>query len=232
MEHAAQGGDQETLLWSRNGLLEPGASTQCRPGAPRPVHVFELRARCFEELSQAEIAGLAEFHDEPVKSSPDRKPDVLEDDLPRNAVQFDMAPRRQEAEAILDVPLRLLASAPRHCLEPSVKAKLGPLATDEIEDGQDSLPPDPAHSAPELLPKEGRALGGSEEEDGVYLRDVNALIEDVDGKHHVEISPPKAPQRILALIRFRCSGDRNCRDAGFVELPGHEPRVLDAHTEP
>ena len=122
--------------------------------------------------------------------------------------------------------------SPVECAQLRVEAELLAVVADEVEDGQHGLVAGAAQSAAELLQEDRRALGRSEEQHGVDVGEVEALVEQVGGEEHVD------PAR-LAGPRGRARG----RPAGVSPLTasagmpaslnvcGHELGVGDADAE-
>jgi hypothetical protein len=103
---------------------------------------------------------------------------------------------------------------------------------DEVEHGQAGLAGFAAQAAAELLEEEGRALGRTEEEDGVDAGNVDAFVEQILREHHVDRGGAEVPQRGVAngLGGLGIDGDRG--DALAREERRHELRVGDRDAEP
>ena len=62
------------------------------------------------------------------------------------------------------------------------------MVADEVEHGQDGLVLRTPQAAAELLQEDGCALGGTEQQHGVDVGHVEALVEEVDGEQRVDAS--------------------------------------------
>ena len=116
--------------------------------------------------------------------------EVLDHQALHVPVEVDAASGRQEREAGLDL---LGDLAPRRVGdggEPLVEPELLVLPADEVEDGQAVLVRAVPQSSAELLQEHGGALGRPEEQDRVDGRHVDALVEQIDGEHDVDVAVP------------------------------------------
>ena len=105
------------------------------------------------------------------------------------------------------------------------------LLADEVEDGEAVLAVGQAQAAAELLQEDGRALGGTQEEHGVDLGDVDALVEEVDREDAVDLA---ARSIRSAGSRWSAAGRAETATAGMPaprEALGHVVGVRDADAE-
>jgi hypothetical protein len=79
--------------------------------------------------------------------------------------------------------------------------------------------------APELLEEDGRALRGPQEQHGVDLRQVDPLVEQVDGEQAVDLQCPQTAERLGALGRGRARRHGEARDPRAAEHVRHVLRV-------
>ena len=93
----------------------------------------------------------------------------------------------------------------------AVEAELLAVGADEVEHGAERLARRLAQASPELLEEQGRALGRAQHQDGVDVRNVDALVEQVDGEHHPDPTGGQVPQRGLALGVEGCRPRRRRR---------------------
>ena len=138
--------------------------------------------------------------------------------LLRLALKVDGAARWQPREALLDLAQDLPAGAAEDGAEAAVEAELGVHVADEVERGEALLAVGQAEAAAELLEEDGGALGGAEEEHGVDLGDVDALVEDVDGEDDVDLAGAQAVEDGGAGVLVGVGGEGGGGDAGVVEL--------------
>jgi hypothetical protein len=87
--------------------------------------------------------------------------------------------------------------------EVPVEAEARVLAAGDVEDGEDVLVPAAPEAAPELLDEDRRALGGTEQEEGVDVGDVHALVEKIDDAEHLDPSAGEVPLGPVALLPRR-----------------------------
>ena len=105
------------------------------------------------------------------------------------------------------------------------------MGADEVEHGAERLALGLSQTSAELLEEQCWALGWSQHQDGVDRRHVDALVEEIDGEH--DLTSPAARSRSAASPfgprAVTPDGDRG--DPVEVEVPSHEPGVLDAYAE-
>lgn len=75
--------------------------------------------------------------------------------------------------------------------EPDVPAEVPVVMTDEVQHGQAGLAGRAAKAAAQLLQEDGGTLGGTQEEKGVHLGDVEAFVEEVDSEDGVDLAIPQ-----------------------------------------
>ena len=84
---------------------------------------------------------------------------------------------------------------------------------------------------PSCWRKIGRALGRSQKQDRVGVRDVEAFVEQVSCEQDVDVPGAQIRQRLLSFGARRRSADRAGGDSGFVEDTRHVLGVGDADAE-
>ena len=104
-------------------------------------------------------------------------------------------------EALSDALLQFLSCAAEERAEASIESELFAVVAYEVEDGAGCLSLGAAQASAQLLEEEGWAVGGAEEEEGVHHRDVDALVEEVDGEEELE-DGPKCPAVKLSMIGY------------------------------
>src|SRR3954471_15955291 len=92
--------------------------------------------------------------------------------------------------------------------EVTVESKVRMLPSRDIQHGQDVLVAGAAKPTPELLQEHGRALRGSEEEKRVHVRDVDALVEEIDDTQRAHLAAGEVSLRTIALLAWRVIGER------------------------
>jgi hypothetical protein len=104
--------------------------------------------------------------------------------------------------------------------------------SDEVEHGAHRLAGSASEAAAELLEEQRGALRRAEHQQRVDSRDVDALIEQIDGEQHRDPTSGEIVQRLPSLVGRRGTPHGASRDASTVKLARHEPGVLDADAEP
>ena len=156
-------------------------------------HVGQLEPGLVEERGQVLIAVGSQFGDDLGPAVPDLAPDVLQHDLLRLPVHDDLAARRQEREAALDVAFQSAAGLPGQGPQPMVEAELLAVVPDEVQDRQNRLVPGSTKPTAELLQEQRRALGGAQEQHRVDVGNVQALVEEVGGEQGVQLAGRASP---------------------------------------
>ena len=82
--------------------------------------------------------------------------------------------------------------------------------------------------APQLLEEQRRAFGRTQQQQRVDGRDVDALVEEVDGEDDAHAAVGEVAQRRPPLVRTARRRERDGRQAELGEALGHELRVADA----
>jgi hypothetical protein len=85
-----------------------------------------------------------------------------------------------------------VSAGERHHL--GVEPELAALLADEVKDGQDRLAVRAPKPATELLQEQRRALGRSQQQQGVDLGDVQALVEQIDGEDRSRPAVAERPE--------------------------------------
>ena len=142
--------------------------------------------------------------------------DVLEDRSLRYWIQDDFAPRRQVAEALLQLLDQSGAAGSCECPVAQIEPELQVLLSDEVQDGQHRLRWRPPQAAAQLLEEDGCALCGTKQEQCVHVGEVEALVEEVDGEEQLYFARPQRCGARLALPE-PFTGDSNGGNAGAVK---------------
>ena len=109
-------------------------------------------------------------------------PDAREHDVASDRIELEVAARREEREVPLDLLLQVLSAATEQCPVAEVESELAAMEADEVEDGAFRLAGGSAQASAELLKEQRRALGRAQQQQGVDVRHVDALVEEVDGE--------------------------------------------------
>ena len=219
------------LIWCL--VDEPGCSLQPAPARGlAAVEVLEVYPRLLEEPAKVGLG--SELPEVPCQLSPrepKRATHIAEDRLLRNAVEPDVAARREVGEVVLDLALEPSTRRTGEGAEPPIETELGSLVADEVQDGKTGLAVSEPEAATELLEEERRAFGRAKEEDRVDLRDVDAFVEQIHSEYGVDPSIAKRDQGVATLLGRRLRRDRDSRDAGSAKPIRHEAGMVDAHAE-
>ena len=105
------------------------------------------------------------------------------------------------------------------------------VVADEVDDGDERLAVVGAKAAAELLEEHHRRLGRAQHHHAVDRRDVDPLVEHVDGAERVELAAVKRCERLLAIVRAGPRPDRRDADALRAKPRANEPGVRDAAAE-
>ncbi len=87
-------------------------------------------------------------------------------------------------------------------------------------------------STTKLLKIDREAFGGTEEQDGVDLGDVDALVVKVDHKEEIELAGAEPLLGRPAVLLGTAGRQGQGRNPVVAEVAGHELRMRDAHAEP
>jgi hypothetical protein len=101
----------------------------------------------------------------------------------------------------------------------------------EIQHGQAFFLAGSAQAAAELLEIDDVAFGGAQKEHAVDLRDIDALVEDIDDEKDVEAAVGKVGAELAPGVGIGFGSQALRGNARLLEEPCHEARMLDAHTE-
>jgi len=101
----------------------------------------------------------------------------------------------------------------------------------EVESGEYCLVLRPAEPAAKLLEEHRRRLGGTQEEDGVHVRQVDAFIEQVHREEDLQGAGLQSSQGSATLVLGGLAGDGLRGNPPLPEGGGHPVGMLDAHTE-
>ena len=142
-----------------------------------------------------------------------------------------MAARREEGKPGLHLLLDVPARPAEERLESPVEAELAPVLADEVEDQARGLASVLPQAAAELLEEQGGAVRRAQQEERVDVGQVHALVEEVDGEENGDFAAAQPVERGPALLLRAVAPDGCGRNAGLLEHPGHEPRVVDTHAE-
>ena len=111
-----------------------------------------------------------------------------------------LQPAGRNGKSVCDLPLDIGARAAEQRAESSVEAELLPMRADEVEDGAGALPGGLAQASPELLEEERRAVGWAEEQKRVDVRNVDALVEEIDREDDAHLPVVEVAQRGPSLV--------------------------------
>ena len=163
---------------------------------------------------------------------PDRRLDVLEDDLAALAVELDCAAGRKEGEAVLDLLRDAAPAGIDDRPQPLLEAELRAVLADQVDHGEVALPLRPAQPAPELLGEQGGRLGRAEQQQAVDVGDVDTLAEHLDREDAAQLAATEPVEHGGAGGRVVLAAQRDALQARLAELPRHEASVLHGYAEP
>ena len=119
-----------------------------------------------------------------------------------------MAARRQEREALLNLPLKVASTATQQGAEAAVETEFLSVMAHEIENRALPLAIALAQSSSQLLEEQRGTVGRAQQEERIDDGHVNAFIEQVDGEEHVDAACREVLERVLALGRGRVGPHR------------------------
>ena len=124
------------------GVVSARLAAKRRPAVPIAVEVAQLEFVKVEELGQRgrPAARRRDSHQGAPAPLPDCRLDVLEDDLAALAVEFDCAAGRKEGEAVLDLLRDPAPAGIDDRPQPLLEAELRAVLTDQVDDGEMTLP--------------------------------------------------------------------------------------------
>ena len=126
----------------------------------------------------------------PAKLDPRLPLDVVENDLGGDPIQLDRTAGRQPRKSFLDLANDVRAVTAKQGPKAQIETEAAVRASDEVQHGQAGLALRAPEAATKLLEKHERALGRTQEEDGVDLGYVNPFVEEVDAKDYVQLAIP------------------------------------------
>lgn len=225
----------------RIASLGPAARTG-RPAAARRsaqqrspvVDVGEVEPRLSQELGQRRLTLLgdrAQLLHLGLPTGRQCLTEVVEHDVARDAVELHVASSRQEREALLDLPHQVLAGAAEQRAQAAVEPELATMLADEVEHRAQQLAIRAAQAAAELLDEQRRAVGRAQQQERVDARQVDALVEEVDGEQHLQAAVAEVAQRLLALRGGRVGPNGHRGETRVAEHARHVARMVDAHAE-
>ena len=142
--------------------------------------------------------------------APDRRLEVVEDDLAALAIEIDGAAGGQEREVVLDLVDDRPALGVEDRAQAVLEAELAAVLADQVDDGQVALARRAAQPAAELLREHRRRRGRAQEQQAVDVGHVDALAEHLDREHAPQ---PPGPQRrcscCVAVVRRVVAGQRD-----------------------
>src|SRR4051812_43411877 len=142
-----------------------------------------------------------------------------------------MTASRQGGEVLLHLALETATRGAVQRTEAEVEAELLVLRADEVEDRQSCLGRGQPETSSKLLQEDRRALGRPEKEHSVDGRQVEALIEEVNGEEDVHFAVAEGSQCRGSFLAGGLRGDGHARNAGSGEALSHVLGVLDAHAK-
>jgi hypothetical protein len=116
-------------------------------------------------------------------------------------------------------------------VKPPSKVEVGPMLTHEIQNDQYCFAWRAAQTAPELLNEHCGARGRAQHEDDINRRNVDALVEDIDGEDAPQLARSQSFDERPTLVRVgRADDDRGSKPARRESL-GHVLGVVHRHAE-
>ena len=112
-----------------------------------------------------------------------------------------------------------------------VVAVLAPNLAHKVQDREDPLPVGPPQPSSQLLEEHRGALGRSKHEHGVDLRQVDTLVEKIDGEDGAKLSSAQSRERCTPIIARSAGIERHRRVAETGELARHEVGMTDARAK-
>src|SRR4051794_36988014 len=100
------------------------------------------------------------------------------------------------------------------------------MVTDEVDDRQRALALLNPQPPPQLLQKDGGRLRWPQHEHGIDVGNVEALIEEIDGEDHLEISAAEVVDRLMARSAGLPTVHRRAADTAFKEVGAHEVGMM------
>ena len=96
---------------------------------------------------------------------------------------------------------------------------------------QTVFPDKSTQPSPKLLQEKRRAICRAKQQQRVHGRYVDALIEEVDGKEHIDAPSGEICERSCPFLVRAVGPHRGRGNSRFPKHPRHEPRMLNAHAE-
>ncbi|GAX56006.1 hypothetical protein SO3561_07573 [Streptomyces olivochromogenes] len=134
-------------------------------------------------------------------------------------------------EAMLDVVQEPFAGEVRQGPELVFEAELLAVLSDEVEHCEHCFVLAPAKTSAELLEEQGCTGGGAQEEQGVYVGDVESLIEEVHGEDHLQGAGLEVSEGLSTLFGRSLAGEGHGVQTGGTEVLGHEVGMRDRDAE-
>jgi hypothetical protein len=136
-------------------------------------------------------------------------------------------------KAILEGHPKRSASRPGERSKAPVEPELLMRMANEIEDGQAGLagPSRMPETTTQLLQEHRGALGWSQEEHRVDLRDIDAFVEEVYREDHIHAPLTQCPKRIFSFFSTRAGRDSTSGYPCIVELLRHEFSMGNAYAK-
>ena len=209
-----------------------GSPSKFGPRVSVAVQVLEVESSFVKVGGERDVAELAKLLDALTPCRGERVADVVEDDLAGDWVERDPGAGGEVGEAGDDVAFEFSSGAAQEPSEPLVEAELLVLIADEVEDGQHVFASALAEPASELLEEDRCALGRAQHQHDIDGRDVDALVEEVDGEQDLHVAGAEVARGLTSIVTRCARGDGDGSDAGAIEPVCHEVRVVDAHAEP
>src|SRR5712692_912978 len=100
---------------------------------------------------------------------------------------------------LIDAPLRVVHQRS----EPHLPVVVSMSLSDEVEDSQTILPIIQPQPTAELLQKDSEALGGAEQQNGIYFRNVNPFVVQIDDENKVDFTVDEPSLHRLPLLVWR-----------------------------
>jgi hypothetical protein len=210
---------------------QAGGATQSGPRLAG-VDGRRLTARSVEVVGERQVPVAPDVLDQLRSAHCDLGLDVVQYQLPRDPVEPDRAARGQEREAVLDLAHQLRTGTSGQRAVANVPAEAPVVLSHEVEHGQAGLAGGAAQAPAQLLQEDGGALGGAQEQHGVDLGHVDALVEQVDREDGVDLSVTQVTKGGRPGLGIGAGVDGHGGYACLVEHPGHVVGLIDRDAEP
>ena len=205
--------------------LEASFAAHLGPAVSSGVDVLQLEAAALEVIVKADVPDRAQLRATFTPGAGDRGADAVENDLPSDRVEIEATASRKKRKIVTYLPLDVGARSSEERPEPAVETELLSVRSDEVKDGANALPGRLSQASSELLKKERRTIGRSKEKKRVDVRDVHALVEEIDGEDDSQLAVSQIAQRGLSFICATGCRESDGGETEIVESLRHETSV-------